>query len=111
MSVAAAYMTIVGGAQADRLVSATTERAGMTQIHVVTEAEGMTRMRPVDGVDVPARKTVLLAPQGLHLMLMNLSRPLVAGERFLVTLTFARAGQLDVDVAVRAPDESPPPVH
>jgi len=111
MSVAAAYMTIVGGAQADRLVSATTERAGMTQIHVVTEAEGMARMRPVDGVDVPARKTVLLAPQGLHLMLMNLSRPLVAGERFLVTLTFARAGQLDVDVAVRAPDESPPPVH
>jgi copper(I)-binding protein len=108
MSVAAAYMTIVGGAQPDRLLSATTPRAGMTQIHMVTEAEGMARMRPVDGVDVPAHQSVLLAPQGLHLMLMNLSRPLVAGERFPVTLTFAGAGQLDVDVLVKAPDESAP---
>jgi len=111
MGVAAAYLTIVGGAQPDRLVSATTARAGMTQIHVVTEADGMARMRPVDGVDVPAHKTVLLAPQGLHLMLMNLSQPLVAGERFALTLTFARAGKVEVDVAVRAPDESAPPGH
>jgi len=106
-SVAAAYLTIVGGAQADRLVRAATARAGMTQIHVVTEADGMARMRPVDGVDVPAHKTVVLAPQGLHLMLMNLSQPLVAGERFALTLTFAQAGQVEVEVAVRAPDESP----
>ena len=106
-SVAAAYLTIVGGAQADRLVRAATARAGMTQIHVVTEADGMARMRPVDGVDVPAHQTVVLAPQGLHLMLMNLSQPLVAGERFALTLTFAQAGQVEVEVAVRAPDESP----
>jgi copper(I)-binding protein len=109
--VAAAYLTIVGGAQADRLVSATTARAGMTQIHVVTEAEGMARMRPVDGVDVPARTTVLLAPQGLHLMLMNLSQPLVAGERFRLTLAFAQAGKIEVEVEVRAPGDSPPPGH
>lgn len=111
MSVAAAYMTIVGGAHADRLIGATTERAGMTQIHVVTEAEGMARMRPVEGVDVPSHKSVVLAPQGLHLMLMNLSRPLVAGEHFPLTLTFARAGKLDVDIEVRAPDETPPHAH
>jgi hypothetical protein len=110
-TVAAAYLTIVGGAQADRLVSAATARAGMTQIHEVTEAAGMARMRPVEGVDVPAHQTVLLGPQGLHLMLMQLSQPLVAGERFPLTLTFARAGEVEVDVAVRAPDESAPPAH
>jgi copper(I)-binding protein len=110
-TVAAAYLTLVGGAQPDRLVGATTARAAMTQIHVVTEAEGMARMRPVDGVDIPARKTVLLAPQGLHLMLMRLSQPLVAGERFPLTLTFAQAGEVDVEVAVRSPDEPGPPGH
>ena len=109
--VAAVYLTLVGGAQADRLVSATTARAAMTQIHTVTESEGMSRMRPIDGVEVPARKTVLLAPQGLHLMLMNLARPLVAGEHFAVTLTFATAGEVEVDVEVRAPGESAPPGH
>lgn len=109
--VGAAYLTIVGGSQADRLVSATTARAGMTQIHVVTEADGMSRMRPVDGVDIPAGKTVVLAPQGLHLMLMGLPQPLVAGERFKLTLAFAQAGQVEVEVEVRAPGESAPPGH
>jgi periplasmic copper chaperone A len=101
--VAAVYLTIAGGAQADRLVSAATPRAEMTQIHEVTESGGMARMRPTDGVDIPAGKTVVLAPQGLHLMLMNLAQPLVAGERFVVTLTFAKAGKVDVQVEVRSP--------
>lgn len=109
-SVAAAYLTIVGGAQADRLVSATTARAGMTQIHVVTAAEGMARMRPVEGVEIPARQTVMLAPQGLHIMLMDLVQPLVAGERFKLTLVFAQAGKVEVEVEVRSP-ESGPPAH
>ena len=49
--VAAAYLTIVGGAQADRLVGARTSAAAMTQIHSVTESDGMARMRETDGID------------------------------------------------------------
>ncbi|MBK6348373.1 MAG: copper chaperone PCu(A)C [Proteobacteria bacterium] len=44
-------------------------------------------------------------------MLMNLPRPLVAGERFPLTLQFQQAGRIDVVVEVRAPDTAPPPVH
>lgn len=111
MAVAAVYLTLVGGPQADRLVGAATPRAAMVQIHVVSEAEGMARMRPTAGVDVPARKSVALAPQGTHIMLMDLPRPLVAGERFPLTLQFERAGRIDVSVEVRAPDTAPPPAH
>jgi hypothetical protein len=107
MAVGAVYLTVLGGAQADRLVDASTPRAAMTQIHVVSEAAGMARMRPTDGVDVPARATVALAPQGTHIMLMDLPRPLVAGERFPLSLQFERAGKLDVTVEVRAPDAAP----
>ena len=110
-AVAAVYLTLVGGPQADRLVGAATPRAAMTQIHVVSEAEGMARMRPTAGVDVPARKAVALAPQGTHIMLMDLPRPLVAGERFPLALQFQQAGRIDVSVEVLAPDTAPPPAH
>lgn len=111
MAVAAVYLTLVGGPQADRLIGAATPRAAMTQIHVVSEAEGMARMRPAAGIDVPARKSVALAPQDTHIMLMDLPRPLVAGERFPLTLQFQQAGRIDVSVEVRAPDTAPPTAH
>ena len=111
MAVAAVYLTLVGGTAADRLVGAETSRAGMAQIHVVSAAEGMARMRQTEGVDVPARKSVALAPQGTHIMLMDLPRPLVAGEHFPLTLQFERAGKLDVSVEVRTPGAAPPAAH
>jgi hypothetical protein len=52
-----------------------------------------------------------LAPQGTHIMLMDLPRPLVAGERFPLTLVFEHAGKLAVEVEVRAPDAAPPAAH
>jgi periplasmic copper chaperone A len=111
MTVAAVYLTLTGGSRADRLVGAATPRAAMTQIHVVSEAEGMARMRPTEGVDVPAHGTVALAPQGTHIMLMDLPRPLVAGEHFPLTLHFEQAGRIDVSVEVRAPGATPPAAH
>jgi hypothetical protein len=111
MSVAAVYLTLTGGPQADRLVGAETPRAAMAQIHVVTEAEGMARMRPTEGVDVPAHQSVKLAPQGTHIMLMDLPRPLVAGEHFPLTLQFERAGRIGVSVEVRAPGAASPAAH
>jgi copper(I)-binding protein len=111
-AVAAVYLTLVGGAQPDRLVEASTGVAAMTQIHAITETEGMARMREADaGIAVPAGKTVVLAPHGLHLMLMDLARPLVAGERFEVTLEFQGAGRRVVSVAVVAPDQPTPTGH
>lgn len=109
MSVGAVYLTLLGGAKADSLVAASTARAGMTQIHVVTEADGMARMRETEAVDVPPGKRVLLAPQGTHIMLMDLKQPLVAGERFTLTLQFAKAGTREVTVQVVAPGAEPPP--
>ena len=111
IAVAAVYLTLSGGSLADRLVGAATPRAAMTQIHVVSEAAGVTQMRPTAGVDVPARSAVALAPQGTHIMLMDLPQPLVAGEQFPLTLQFEQAGKIDVNVEVRAPGTAPSPAH
>lgn len=57
------------------------------------------QMRPVDKVDVPARGRVAFEPGGLHLMLVDLQRPLRAGEQLALTFVFEGAGR----VSVRAP--------
>ena len=106
--VAAVYLTLVGGVRTDRLVAATTPRAAMTQIHVAVAADGAVGMRETPAVDVPARAQVAFAPHGTHLMLMGLSRPLVAGERFPLTLRFEHAGPVEVSVAVRSPADAAP---
>jgi len=106
--VAAVYVTLVGGKTADRLVGGSTTRASMTHLHSMEDSGGMARMRPVDGLDVPAGKSVALAPQGLHLMLMGLDKPLVAGEHFPLTLHFEKGGDRIVEVHVQSPTAPPP---
>jgi copper(I)-binding protein len=100
--VAAAYLVIQGGATEDRLVTVKTARAAMAQVHSVTTEAGVSRMREMtEGVVIPARGTVTFAPQGLHIMLMGLQSPLVAGESFTITLEFAAAGKREVQVQVQ----------
>lgn len=111
MTVAAVYLTLTGGPRTDRLVGAATPRAAMAQIHVVSETAGMARMRPTEGVEVPAHASVALAPQGTHIMLMDLPQPLVAGEHFPLTLQFEQAGKIGISVEVRAPGATPPAAH
>jgi periplasmic copper chaperone A len=108
VSVGAAYLTITGGAARDRLVGASTDRASMVQLHTVEESSGVAAMRQVDGVPVPAGKQVVLAPGGTHIMLMGLSKPLVAGETFPLRLRFENAGDQVVQVTVRAADAPGP---
>jgi copper(I)-binding protein len=97
---AAIYLTVENrGAVADRLVAARSPR-GAVEIHAMRMDGGVMRMRATPDVPVPARGRVDLAPGGLHLMLVDPAPPLKAGERVPVTLTFERAGAVDVQVPV-----------
>jgi len=109
VDVGAAYVTIDGGAADDILVSASTARATMVHLHTVEESGGVAKMRAVEGIKVPAGKRVVLAPKGTHIMLMGLSKPLVAGESFPLELRFAKAGAVGVTVLVRAAGADAPP--
>jgi periplasmic copper chaperone A len=96
--VAAGYLTIVNnGTIPDRLVSATAEIAGHTEVHQMSMTDGMMQMRQVtDGLPVPAKSSVVLEPNSYHLMLLALKRQLQEGEQFSGTLTFEKAGTIDV---------------
>lgn len=96
------YLTIKNeGDTPDRLVSVTTSVAEKTEIHRTKMTDGKMEMRPVpDGVAIPAKGTVVLEPAGYHLMLMGLKAPLAKGSTFSATLTFERAGTVDVTFSV-----------
>jgi periplasmic copper chaperone A len=97
----AVFLTLENKGDADdRLVGAATPRAGVTEIHTHTMDDGVMRMRKIDGVDVPAGTPVAFAPGGLHFMLIGLTAPLKEGETFPLTLTFEKAGAVEVMVLV-----------
>jgi copper(I)-binding protein len=98
----AAYLTIDNrGRERDRLMSASSPRAVAVEIHAMREELGVMRMRQVSEVVVPPRQRVKLAPKSsLHLMIVEPTAPLRAGERVPVTLTFARAGPIDIEIPV-----------
>ena len=102
--VAGGFLTIENtGTEPDRLVSATSDIAGETQIHEMAMQGDVMKMRQLaDGLDIPAGETVVLAPGGFHIMFMGLKQALVEGETITVTLTFEKAGTVDVVLPIEA---------
>jgi len=95
------YMTIVNrGDAADRLLAASAAVAGMASLHQSAMDGGVMKMRPVAAIAVGPGDATVLEPRGLHIMLMNLARPLKEGERFPADLTFENAGTIRVQVTV-----------
>ncbi len=97
----AAYVTLTGGVLPDSLVSVSTPVAATAEVHETTDDHGVTRMRTVKAVPIPAGQMVSFRPGGYHIMLMDLKHPLVAGQSFKLTLRFARAAPMTVDVTIR----------
>lgn len=90
----AAYMTIYGGARADRLVSAQSPVAERVELHRTTQQNGVMRMERVDALPIPAGQPLRLAPGGLHLMLFGLKAK--QGEPLPITLTLASGRTIPV---------------
>ena len=100
----AAYLTISNGtAQDDALLSVSTPAAGSPEIHETTaDASGMMAMHPVERIEIPAGQTVTLQPGGFHIMLNDLTGDLAVGATIELTLTFEKAGDIQVTATVRA---------
>jgi hypothetical protein len=99
-----AFMSLTSRSPA-RLVAAASPVAGVVEIHNMKMEGNVMKMFAVDGIDLPANRTVKLAPGGYHVMLMELRQTLKAGDRVPLKLTFEMADKkretLDVTVEVR----------
>jgi len=101
--IAAGYLTIRNqGATADRLIGASSPAAARVEPHVTEKQGEVMRMREVKGYDVPAKGSYELRPGGAHLMLVDIKRPLKEGDKVPLVLRFQKAGEVKVDLEVKA---------
>ncbi len=99
----AAFMSIKNnGSEADTLFKASCDAAMMVTI-MDSKMEGdVMSMSDVTGIEMPAGSTVELKSGGYHIMLMDLKQELKAGSTISITLEFAKAGKITLDVPVNA---------
>ena len=102
-TIGAAYLVIANPtASADRVIAISSPIAERVEIHQHFLDGDVMRMREVPSVEIGPGETVAFKPGGLHLMLMNLKRPLRQGDRFPLTVKLEKAGEIRVEVTVLA---------
>lgn len=100
---AAGYLNLVGGAQADRLVSVSSPAAQEVVAHLSEMKDGMMTMsHDAHGVPVAPGETVVFAPNGRHLMFTGLKTAFTDGDTVPVILTFEKAGARTIEMPVRS---------
>jgi len=107
------FMTIENtGTEADRLVSVTTDVAAKSEIHEMSMDGQVMKMRALtDGLEIPAGETITLSPGGFHLMFMGLKGAFVEGQTVTVTLTFEKAGTVELALPVLGAAADAAPAH
>ena len=112
-SVAGGYLKVTNkGTVSDRLTGATFAAAPRVEIHEMATRDGMMRMRPLaSGVEIKPGQTVEFKPGSYHIMFMNLNGPLEKGQRIKGTLTFEKAGPVDIEYVVDAMGAPAPGQH
>ena len=71
------------------LVGGSAEIAGMVEIHEVVMLDNAMKMQKKEGgIVIGAGQTIVLEPGGLHVMLMDIAKPIVAGDTITLTLDF-----------------------
>jgi len=103
-SVAGGYMKITNtGSTPDRLIGGATEAARKFEIHEMKVDGGVMKMRELtNGLEIPPGGTIELKPGSLHVMMTGVTRPFVKGERVKASLTFEKAGKVDIEFIVDA---------
>jgi copper(I)-binding protein len=96
--------------EAQRVVGVSSPVAGVAEIHQMKMEGDVMKMSPAGMLELPAGRTVELKPGGLHLMLMDLKRPLAAGSTVPLTLVLRNSAGVEsrVDTLLRVSATAPP---
>ncbi len=104
--VAGAYLDLRASSRL-KLVGVSSPVAERGEIHEMKDEDGMMKMRAVKAVDLPAGKTVSLAPGGLHVMLFGLAEPLTEGRKVPLTLKLRRSSGATFTHVIEVPVKAP----
>ena len=103
-SVGVGFFTIENkGKEADRLLGGTTDAAEKVELHESQAEGGIMKMRALpEGLEIKPGATVTMKPGSYHLMLVGLKAVLLPGEKVHLTLKFAKAGVIAIDLPVES---------
>ncbi len=99
----AAFMMLMNHTdQDDRLIAATSDVAKRVELHTHTSDDnGVMKMHEIEGgIALPAGGMHAMKRGGDHVMFMGLDAPLEQGSEITVTLTFEKAGDIEVQIPV-----------
>jgi periplasmic copper chaperone A len=82
------------------VVSATADAARRVELRDGGQS-GDARLKPVEFISVPAYESIDMKPDSVHLMLLDLRRPLKEGDKVALTLATDNAGTLEIAAIVR----------
>jgi len=87
------------------IVGASSPAFGDVSLHETRVVDGVSRMRELPQLRIPAGDSAMLKPGGMHLMLMRPRAPLKAGSRVVVEFALQGGGTLWGEFQVRKPGE------
>lgn len=105
----AAFMVIENhGKEAEKLTAVTSPVSADPMMHASYQDGDVMKMRMVEAIEIPAGGKTELKPGSYHIMLMGLKAPLKEGQMIPVTLTFQKAGKVELEVMVEAAGAAAP---
>lgn len=87
------------GSTADRLIGVKSAKVGKTEIH--GDVKNLTLVTPVE---LPPNTKVTLAPGAGYVALLDIKKHLEVSWGLVMTLVFEKAGEVEVEAAIEAPD-------
>jgi copper(I)-binding protein len=101
-TVAGGYLKITNsGTTPDRFVSGSSAAGKRFEIHEMSMDGGVMKMRELkDGIEIAPGATVEFKPGSYHVMFVDIGKPFAKGDKVKTTLTFQKAGKIDVEFYV-----------
>ena len=97
-----AFMKLTA-AKDTRLVAVTTPLTPKAEVHEMAMQDNVMRMRQIPAIELPAGTTVELKPGGFHVMFLDLTAQVKAGDQVPLTLIFEDRSGARQTVEVKAP--------
>jgi copper(I)-binding protein len=99
-----AYLTLVNrDTAATTLVGVSSPWARAAEIHETMQHGDMAHMQARPAIDIATGDSLVMAPGGVHVMLIDLQRAIAIGDTVPVTLRFGTGDSLTMRVPVRTP--------
>ena len=93
--------------ETDHLVGVRSDAALSAEIAGIRILEDVPNQRRLYNIDIPSERGIAFAPGGYHILLRNLKKPLVAGDRIAAELIFEKAGAIPVVFTVEKRPAAP----